>query len=166
MNKRIIFLITVLLFLWVAILLHRNKELLRVNLHAERSMGDIIQSQQLWEMYGYTPIDSAFSSLIHFRKGLLLLVNSDEQLPYFCAYLKECFPLSPLTVIANKKRILSENEWYTSKRNFPQDFDVSQNILCYYSTDTIRYLFVYEPANPWLLESNLKILRKFYENDY
>ncbi len=164
MNKCIAYLIGGLLLCWTVILLYRNKELTRLNLHAERSIREIHRSKQLTAKYVGMPVDSLFQTKR--PKGLLLFLNQKEKQVSFYHYLKETFPGFSMETVANQERILADNPRYDARVSFSPDLDIPQNILCYYSRDTCRYLCLYEPANPWLFESDLEILRKYYVKDY
>lgn len=163
MNKCITYLIGGLLLCWIVILLYRNKELTRLNLHAERSIREIHRSKQLTAKYVFMPADSMYQTKT--KKGFILFLNRNENQDFFYHYLTETFPELSLETVANQERILVDNPLYNARVPFLPDLDIPQNILCYYSKDTCRYLSLYEPANPWLFESDLEILRKYYVKD-
>ncbi|MCD6235207.1 MAG: hypothetical protein J7K63_09250 [Candidatus Marinimicrobia bacterium] len=163
MNKKMHYLILILLFLWLLLLLYRHKELTRCLLHAERSATELLSLENLRARYLITPVDSLFET--GSGEGLLLMINRDENSQTIKSYLQTHFPAWPLIVVANRQSLPAGCESCDSRISFPESLDIPLNILCYYRRDTCRYFFLYEPANPWRLALDMKILRKFYEKN-
>jgi hypothetical protein len=161
MNKKIYFLIMILLFFWILLLLYRQKEVSRSLLHADRSISEFLSLENLRACYLFTPVDSLVE--INHDEGLLLLINRDENLDTWVTYLETHFPAWPLKVVANETLIPLGSKMCETRISFPEVLDIPVNILCYYRRDTCRYFFLHEPANPWRLGLDMKILRKFYE---
>jgi hypothetical protein len=161
MNKKINFLILMLLLFWILLLLDRQKELSRSLLHADRSVSELLKLENLRARYLFTPVDSLFET--NHDEGLLLLINRDEHLNTWITYLKTHFPTWPLTIVANETLLTAELEVCETQIPFPKLLDIPVNVLCYYKEDICRYFFLYEPANPWRLGLDIKVLRKFYE---
>ncbi|HAE86772.1 TPA: hypothetical protein DCG86_01975 [Candidatus Marinimicrobia bacterium] len=161
MNKKINFLILVLLFFWILLLLYRQKELSRSLLHADRSVSELLCLENLRTRYLLTSVDSLFET--NHDEGLLLLINRDENLDTWVRYLETHFPAWPLTVVRNGTLFSAGSKMCETQIPFPELLDIPVNILCYYRRGTCRYFFLYEPANPWRLGMDIKVLRKIYE---
>ena len=146
---------------WVFILLDMNKNLSHHNLHAERSIKELMLEKQLTAKYIISKPDSFFT--IEEFPVIFLLVNNDENIQNLIRYIKESFPHVSLTVYGNQKRISGVRDYFDRITEFPEDYHISQNILFYSKKGIWEYVMIFETQNAWHFDADLNILRKLNE---
>jgi len=159
--KTVMGILCVFLSGWIFLLLNINKNLTHHNLHAERSIKELMLEKRLTEKYLFTPPDTLFQ--IKDSPEILLLINNDENLQPIIHYLKESFPLLPLTVYRNQKNSTGYADYYDRVTEFPEDFNIRQNIILYVCKGLWEYVIIFETQNAWHLNVDLNILRKVNE---
>ena len=159
--KSIMVILCVFLSGWVFLLLNVNKNLTHHNLHAERSIKELMLEKRLAEKYLFSTPDSLFPASN--KPAIFMLVNNDENLQPLIQYIKESFPHVSLYVYGNQKKITGVRDYYDKITDFPEDFNLSQNILFYLNNSLWEYIMIFETQNLWHLNADLNILRKLNE---
>ncbi len=161
MTNKLVSCLVLLLFLFVFFLIRKNNDLARLNLHAERSVQEMIQSKKLTENLLFSATDSLFQ--VRLKDGLIVVVNRINDIASFRKYLENTFPSFSVQIVGNRSAAIEDTAHYTVITPLPPALTIQRNILIFSVQNRIQHLFVYEPENPWLLNADLKILRKYYE---
>lgn len=148
---------------WLFLLLNINKNLTHLNLHAERSIKELMLEKCLTEMYLFTKPDSFFT-IMDFP-AIFLLVNNDENFQPLIQYINDSFPQVSVRVYGNKKKISGIRAYYDKIMDFPEDYNLNINILLYSKNGYWDYIIIFETQNSWHLNADLNILRKMNEEN-
>jgi hypothetical protein len=161
MKNKILMLIILLLMFWMSFLIRENKNLSQLNLHAERSIREIELSKNISADLHFLSVDSLLP--VSLNDELIYIVNRGKNIESFLNYLKTCFPDLSVSVIGNASGLIHNTSLCTEICQLPHTLNIPYNILIFTIENKCQHVIVYEPDNPWLLNSDLKILRKYYE---